>query len=70
MSTNQQLDTFLKYFNVYKQRTTDTLSLDTPIQNLLSKKDDLDYIMSKVGITKYKPHITYRKLLTKIGIKL
>lgn len=70
MSTNQQLDTFLKYFNVYKQRTTDTLSLDTPIQNLLSKKDDLDYIMSKVGITKYKPNITYRKLLTKIGITI
>lgn len=70
MSTNQQLDTFLKYFNVYKQRTTDTLSLDTCIQNLLSNKGDLDKIMAKVGITKYKPNITYRKFLTKIGITI
>lgn len=70
MSTYQQLDTFLKYFNVYKQRTTDTLSLDTCIQNLLSNKGDLDMIMSKVGITKYKPNITYRKFLTKIGITI
>lgn len=70
MSTYQQLDTFLKYFNVYKQRTTDTLSLDTCIQNLLSNKGDLDRIMAKVGITKYKPNITYGKFLTKIGITI
>lgn len=70
MSTNQQLDTFLKYFNVYKQRTSDTLSLDTCIQNLLSNKGDLDKIMAKVGITKYKSNITYRKFLTKIGITI
>lgn len=70
MTPQEKLDTFLKYFNVYKQRTSDTLSLDTPIQNLLSYKYDLDRIMSKVGITKYKPNITYRRFLTKIGIKL
>lgn len=70
MTPIEKLDMFWKYFRVYQNKSYNTISTSDCIQNLLSNNRDLDYIMFKLNVTKYKPNITFGKLLTKIGIKL
>lgn len=70
MTPQEKLKLFWESYKIYCNDPHYILSTTDRLENLLGNKEDLDKICHSLGIQVFSRHITFGKLLTKIGIKI